>query len=97
MADVLKIPPNGASRADLRRLTEALSTDQLVALPGETGYMLCGSPVSTTAMETLSQVSPAGRLTVLLSDPERGEDYVSPALWNGSARRLTRRCWPGPA
>ncbi len=96
MADVLSISPSGASRGDLRRAVEVLQAGGLAALPDETGYLVCGSPLHDAAMEQLVAVAPDDRLGVFLSDPERAEDYSPPAHWSGAAQRLARRCWPGP-
>lgn len=96
MTDVLTISPNGASRSDLRRTVDVLHSGGLAALPEETGYLVCGSPLHGDAMQQLAGVAPAGRLTVFLSDPDTAEDYSPPANWSGAAQRLARRCWPGP-
>jgi L-threonylcarbamoyladenylate synthase len=96
MADFLAIPPSGASRADLRRAVEVLNGGGLAALPDETGYLVCGSPLNADAMEQLTSVAPADRLGIYVSDPEQAEDYAPPANWTGAAQRLARRCWPGP-
>ena len=96
MTDLLRIPPNGASRSDVRRLTDQLSSGKLVGLPDETGYLTCGLATQTVAIEELQRIGTDAGLVMLVSTPEHAADYVSPERWNGSAERLTRRCWPGP-
>jgi protein-tyrosine phosphatase len=96
MPEVIHIPPSGATRAELRRTVEALQAGSLAALPDETGYLVCGSPLHGDAMEQLGAVAPAGRLSVFVSDPVLAEDFSPPGFWSGAAERLARRCWPGP-
>ncbi|MFV0442023.1 MAG: Sua5/YciO/YrdC/YwlC family protein [Planctomycetaceae bacterium] len=96
MSDVLSIPPTGGSRADLRRLVDALVGGQLVALPSECGYLIAGSPLQPEATAALTALAPDGRLAVLTSEPELAEDFVQVENWTGPADRLASRCWPGP-
>jgi protein-tyrosine phosphatase len=96
MSDVIQIPPTGGSRSDIRRLVDALHSDRLVALPTETGYLVCGVPQGAAAMQSLESLAAPGRLAIYVYDPGQAEDFVRPAAWSGAAQRLAQRCWPGP-
>lgn len=96
MAELLQISPSGGSRADLRRVVEVLTSGGVAALPGETGYLLCSSPLHASASERLARIGPPGRVGLMISEPDAAADYATPAAWIGPAQRLVRRCWPGP-
>lgn len=96
MVDVLTIPPTGGSRADVRRIAEVLASGGIAAVPSETGYFLCSSPLSPGPVETLLGLAPPGRFALCLLDAAAAEDVVAPESWTPAAERLMRRCWPGP-
>lgn len=96
MPDVLTIPPSGASRAEIRRIVEVLLGGGLAALPDETGYVLCGSPLEGNAIERLLEVCPTDQTGLSCLDGEAAEDLAPPDAWTPAAARLARRCWPGP-
>lgn len=96
MSDVLTIPPSGASRTDIRRIVEVLQGGGLAALPDETGYVLCASPLAGEALERLLAICPADQTGLSCLDGEAAEDLAPPEAWTPAAARLARRCWPGP-
>ena len=81
----------------VHRAVQALAEGQLVALPTETVYGLAASACLPEAVERLLKVK--GRasdvpLALAIKSAEEAADFVPdmPPL----ARRLARRCWPGP-
>ena len=81
----------------VHRAVQALAEGKLVAFPTETVYGLAASALSESAVarlvELASQRSP-NQLTLAVKSADEALDFVPrvPAL----ARRLARRCWPGP-
>jgi protein-tyrosine phosphatase len=96
MTDVLQIPPTGGSRADLRRVVESLAAGKIVALPDETGYLLCASPLAEEPVARLGEIADDQPVLLMLPHPEAAPDFIPPHAWSEQAQRLTRRCWPGP-
>lgn len=68
----------------------------LAALPDETGYVLCASPLAGEALERLLAICPADQTGLSCLDGEAAEDLAPPEAWTPAAARLARRCWPGP-
>lgn len=95
MADALPISSSGYSRAEVRRAAETLLKGGLIALPGETGYMVAASPVDEAAATRAATLMRAGGM-LLVSGDQQARDYVPSGSWPESAERLARRCWPGP-
>jgi protein-tyrosine phosphatase len=85
------------ARDVVHRAVQALAEGQLIALPTETVYGLAASACRADAVERLLKVkgrSPAQPLTLAIKSAEEAPDFV-PDL-SPLARRLARRCWPGP-
>src|SRR5687768_10419425 len=85
------------SRDVVHRAVQALAEGQLVALPTETVYGLAASACRADAVERLLRAK--GRassqpLALAIKSADEAIDYV-PDL-SPLARRLARRCWPGP-
>ena len=85
------------SRDVVHRAVQALAEGQLVAFPTETVYGLTASAVNSEAVERLLDVK--GRsgnhpLALAIRSNDDALDYA-PTM-NPLARRLARRCWPGP-
>jgi protein-tyrosine phosphatase len=81
----------------VHRAVQALAEGQLVALPTETVYGLAASACHVDAVEKLLQVKgrPSGApMALAIKSAEEAPDFV-PDL-SPLARRLARRCWPGP-
>ena len=81
----------------VHRAVQALAEGQLVALPTETVYGLAASACRADAVERLLDVkgrSSDAPLALGIKSAEEATDFVPdmPPL----ARRLARRCWPGP-
>lgn len=81
----------------VHRAVQALAEGKLVAFPTETVYTLAASALSEAAVKRL--VAARGDavehpLTLAIKSGGDALDYV-PEL-SPLARRLTRRCWPGP-
>lgn len=92
---------NVASAEDPRdvvhRAVQALAEGKLVAFPTETVYGLAASALSETAVArlmALTKTSAPDRLTLAVKSADEALDYVP--LVSPLARRLARRCWPGP-
>jgi len=85
------------ARDVVHRAVQALAEGQLIALPTETVYGLAASACRPDAVERLLQVKgrPTGQpMALAIKSAEEAPDFV-PNL-SPLARRLARRCWPGP-
>jgi tRNA threonylcarbamoyl adenosine modification protein (Sua5/YciO/YrdC/YwlC family) len=85
------------SRDVVHRAVQALAEGELVAFPTETVYGLAASALDARAVERLLDTKgrAAGHaLTLAIRSADDALDYV-PDL-SPLARRLARRCWPGP-
>lgn len=85
------------ARDVVHRAVQALAEGQLIALPTETVYGLAASACRADAVERLMKVK--GRagsqpLALAIKSAEEAPDFV-PDM-SPLARRLARRCWPGP-
>jgi protein-tyrosine phosphatase len=97
MPIVIDIRSAEDGRDVVHRAVQALAEGQLVALPTETVYGLAASACHADAVEQLMRVK--GRPTsapfaLAIKSAEEAPDFV-PDL-SPLARRLARRCWPGP-
>jgi protein-tyrosine phosphatase len=85
------------ARDVVHRAVQALAEGQLIALPTETVYGLAASACRADAVQRLLKVK--GRpenqpLALAIKSAEEAPDFV-PDM-SPLARRLARRCWPGP-
>jgi protein-tyrosine phosphatase len=81
----------------IQRAVEALSSGKIIAIPTETVYGLAASALQPAAVKRLWELK--GRdsskpFAVAVKSLEDSLDYV-PEM-SPLARRLARRCWPGP-
>lgn len=81
----------------VHQAVEALSAGRIVALPTETVYGIAASALNSEAVQRLSSLKgrpPEKPFAFAIKSLEDALDYVPdmPPL----ARRLARRCWPGP-
>ncbi len=84
-------------RDTIHRAVEALAAGKIVALPTETVYGLAASALDEGAVQRLADIK--GRdsskpFSFAVKSDEDGLDYV-PDM-SKLARRIARRCWPGP-
>src|SRR5262245_3140577 len=94
---VLDLRSTDDIRDVVHRAVQALAEGKLVAFPTETVYGLAASALIEGAVDRLIAVkgpSPGRPLALAVKSAEDACDYV-PGL-NPLARRLARRCWPGP-
>src|SRR5687768_5378002 len=94
---VIDVARSDDPRDIVHRAVQALAEGELVAFPTETVYGLAASALSETAVARLVALTSkhtSGRLTLAVKSADEALDFVPrvPAL----ARRLARRCWPGP-
>jgi tRNA threonylcarbamoyl adenosine modification protein (Sua5/YciO/YrdC/YwlC family) len=87
------------SRDVVHRAVQAVAEGKLVVFPTETVYALAASALNEEAIQRLlSAKARAGRgdkpLTLAVKSADDALDYL-PTM-NQLARRLARRCWPGP-
>lgn len=81
----------------VHRAVQALAEGKLVAFPTETVYGLAASALSESAVArllSLTGTTSPERLTLAVKSADEALDYVP--LVSPLARRLARRCWPGP-
>jgi protein-tyrosine phosphatase len=85
------------ARDVVHRAVQALAEGQLIALPTETVYGLAASACRADAVQRLLKVKGRGEnqpLALAIKSAEEAPDFV-PDM-SPLARRLARRCWPGP-
>jgi protein-tyrosine phosphatase len=85
------------ARDVVHRAVQALAEGQLIAIPTETVYGLAASACRPDAVDRLLKVKgrPAHQpMALAIKSAEEAVDFV-PDL-SPLARRLARRCWPGP-
>src|SRR5262245_24456446 len=85
------------ARDVVHRAVQALAEGQLIALPTETVYGLAASACRADAVERLLKVKgrPTGQpMALAIKSAEEATDFVPDMT--PLARRLARRCWPGP-
>ncbi len=85
------------ARDVVHRAVQALVEGRLVAFPTETVYGLAASAIDSEAVARLIDVKGRGQahpLTLAIKSDHDALDYA-PNM-NPLARRLARRCWPGP-
>ncbi|NDH94859.1 MAG: translation factor, partial [Planctomycetia bacterium] len=86
------------ARDVVHRVVQAVAEGQLVGLPTESNYLLAASARDLAAVERacgcVQRVTGEPQLTVAVKSGDEAVDWVPdlPPL----ARRLARRCWPGP-
>lgn len=94
---VLNLGQEADARDAIHHAVEALAAGRLVVLPTETVYGIAASPFSPAAVRDLIDmvgVQPEFPLAYCVKSEADALDYAPdmPAL----ARRIARRCWPGP-
>ena len=85
------------ARDVVHRAVQALAEGKLVALPTETVYGLAASACRPDAVERLLNAKgrPTGQpMALAIKSAEEAPDFI-PDM-SPLARRLARRCWPGP-
>jgi L-threonylcarbamoyladenylate synthase len=84
----------GDPRLALERAVQELTAGKLVVFPTETGYHLAASVVHVEALAALGKSCNPDEAALAV----RGiEEAIRWAPWmSATARRLARRCWPGP-
>lgn len=81
----------------VHRAVQALAEGKLVGFPTETVYGVAARALDETAVARLSEIKsrePGHPLTLAIRSAEEARDYA-PDM-STLARRLARRCWPGP-
>ncbi|MGV3482825.1 MAG: L-threonylcarbamoyladenylate synthase, partial [Planctomycetaceae bacterium] len=97
MATVLDLRRIEDPRDSVHRTVEALARGHVVAIPTETVYGLAADALNPSAVQQLLELKgrPASMpLAISVRGEEAIEDFV--CQWSPLARRLTRRCLPGP-
>ena len=89
------------SRDAVHRAVQAIAEGRLVVLPTETSYCLAANALQSRAVRRIVELRGGGNQgigselpVVELKSTGEALDFV-PDL-SPLARRLTRRCWPGP-
>jgi protein-tyrosine phosphatase len=97
MVEVFQVYDGDDPRGAVDRAVSALRAGKLVGFPTETVYGIAAASWMTEAVDRLIHCKgrPENKpLTLALSAPEQAKDWL---VHMGSvARRLSRRCWPGP-
>jgi L-threonylcarbamoyladenylate synthase len=84
----------GDPRLALERAVRELTAGKLVAFPTEIGYCVAASLVQPQALAALGQLPKAEEAVLAVRSVE---DALRWAPWmSATARRMARRCWPGP-
>lgn len=94
---VIDVARTDDHRDVVHRAVQALVEGQLIALPTETVYGLAASATNAKAVARMAEAKGRGEnapFALAIKSADDAEDYfpqMSPL-----ARRLARRCWPGP-
>ncbi len=80
----------------IRRAVQALSDGRLVVFPTETSYHLAASALLPEAVEGLDRCVGAEERPLMLTVRDAAEALDWAPGISPLARRLARRCWPGP-
>jgi tRNA threonylcarbamoyl adenosine modification protein (Sua5/YciO/YrdC/YwlC family) len=95
---VIELGSTEDSRDVVHRAVQALAEGQLVAFPTETDYVVAAAARSVEAVKRLSATASGRtnepRLSLAVKSIDEALDWA-PRL-SPLARRLARRCWPGP-
>jgi L-threonylcarbamoyladenylate synthase len=96
MAEVLDWQSGANHEAIFDIAVAALTQGLLVALPTDTGYAIAANVLSADTVDKLVRLTPTeeNSLTLALPSAAHALDWA-PAM-SPLARRLARRCWPGP-
>ena len=97
MATVLDLRRTDDPRDSIHRIVEALAKGHVVGIPTETVYGLAADGMNPDAVDRLAQLKgrpPSSPLVLSVRGHEAILDYVCD--WSPLARRLARRCMPGP-
>ncbi|MCA9135610.1 MAG: threonylcarbamoyl-AMP synthase [Planctomycetales bacterium] len=80
----------------IHRTVQALTEGKVVALPTDTVYGLAAHALDAAAVEKIFEIKGRGAAPMAISVRSRqaAEDFFCEA--SPVARRLSRRCWPGP-
>lgn len=94
MTDVVEIRKTDDRRDIIHRACELLMDGRLVACATETLYVVIASALSPAGVAKLLSCGGGGRSVLLVKSFEEARDYVTdmPHV----ARKLAKRCWPGP-
>ena len=96
MTQVFDLRQTDDPRDIIHRTVQALTEGQVVALPTDTVYGIAANALDASAVQRLVDVKQRedAPLAISVRSRQAAEDFfceVSPI-----ARRLSRRCWPGP-
>lgn len=91
---VLEFRKSDDPRDVMHRACEHLAEGRLVGFPTEALYVVAGSPLIDGVAERFAAAGVPAGAVLGLKVPEELLDYVEPAPL--LARKLSRRCWPGP-
>jgi len=94
MTEVVEIRRAEDRRDVIHRACQKLMEGQLVAFPTETLYVTAASALSPAGVERLVAALPTERRVLLIRSLDEACDYV-PAMPQ-VARKIAKRCWPGP-
>jgi protein-tyrosine phosphatase len=82
------------TRDVVHRAVQALAEGQLVAFPTETVYGVAACTLREDAVRRLGELGVSGPLELAVKSADEALDFV-PDI-SPLAKRLARRCWPGP-
>lgn len=94
MTDVVELRQADDRRDVIHRACQHLMEGKLIALPTETLYVAAASAANPLGVERLQSLAGGRRCVLLVKSLEEARDYVTemPHV----ARKLAKRCWPGP-
>jgi protein-tyrosine phosphatase len=94
---ILAVNPADGGNEAVREAGRALADGAIVVFPTETVYGVGANAADRRALETLSRLksrAPDKPFTLHLARPAEASRYAGPL--STLARRLIRKCWPGP-
>lgn len=99
---ILDVQSTDDSRDMVHRTVQALVEGHLVGVPSDTTYCIAANALCDSAVRRLSELAcpscsaleGSSGMVLSLRSREAAGDFLTPA--SALARRLMRRCWPGP-
>ncbi len=94
MTEVVELRQADDRRDVIHRACEKLMEGKLIAFPTDTLYVAAASAVNPVGVERLLTLAGGRRCQLLVKSLEEARDYIP--VMPHVARKLAKRCWPGP-
>ncbi len=96
MSTILSLPDSGDYRSESRQVVDFLSRGELVVLPGETEYLICGQPFQPEPFLQWPDAKARQEALLIMNSAGAAHDYLPSVPQGNHLQRLIERVWPGP-